>query len=328
MIISASRRTDIPTFYSQWFFNRIKEGFVCVRNPMNTHQISKVSLSPDVVDGIVFWTKNPIPMINRLDEIKDYIYYFQFTLNAYSTDIEANIPSKNDVIIPAFQALSRKIGSHRVIWRYDPILLTPKYCIEYHTQYFNEIAKRLSGYTNKCIISFVDLYRNTVNNTKGLDLLPLGTDEMIELAQRLVDIAIKYGFKIESCSEKIDLEQFGISHGHCVDCDLFEQLLGQKLDLNKDKNQREECGCVTSIDIGMYNTCNNGCKYCYANFSQNTVHKNYLAHDPDSPLISGYILPNDVVKLRELKSCKQCQLSLFNAKDNPDSDCSSSLNSQ
>lgn len=311
MIISASRRTDIPTYYSDWFFNRIKEGYVCVRNPMNIHQISKVSLSPDVVDGIVFWTKNPIPMMSRLDELENYMYYFQFTVNAYGTDIEAAIPSKNDVIIPGFQKLSQKIGPNRVIWRYDPILLTSKYNIEYHIHYFDEIAKRLSGYTHKCIISFVDLYRNTANNTKGLGLLPLGAKEMIELAKRLVAVADKYHLKVESCSEKIDLEQFGIAHGHCVDCDLFEQILGEKLDLSKDKNQREECGCVASIDIGMYNTCKNGCKYCYANFSPRTVAKNSSAHDPESPLISGNIYPEDEVKIREVKSCKQCQLSFF-----------------
>ena len=158
MIISASRRTDIPTYYFEWFFNRINDGYVCVRNPMNIHQISKVSLSPEVVDGIVFWTKNPIPMMKRLHELDSrYMYYFQFTLNSYGKDVEANIPSKNDVIIPAFQDLSRMIGAERVIWRYDPIMLTDKYTIDYHVEYFEKIAKRLSGYTKKCIISFVDL---------------------------------------------------------------------------------------------------------------------------------------------------------------------------
>lgn len=311
MIISASRRTDIPTYYSEWFYNRIREGYVCVRNPMNIHQISKVSLSPDVVDGIVFWTKNPIPMMSRLDELKDYMYYFQFTLNSYGTDIETNIPNKNDVIIPAFRDLSRKIGAERVIWRYDPILLTSKYTIDYHINYFNEIAKRLSGYTKKCVISFVDLYRNTKTNTKDLGLLPLTTKEMYELAARLVDIADRNNLIVESCAEKINLDQFGIAHGHCIDCNLFEQLLGCKLDLDKDKNQREECGCMASIDIGMYNTCKNGCKYCYANFSEKTVIKNHGIHDPSSPLISGIITEEDVIREREMHSCKQCQLNLF-----------------
>lgn len=311
MIISASRRTDIPTYYSDWFYNRIQEGYVCVRNPMNIHQISRISLSPDVVDGIVFWTKNPIPMMGRLDELKDYMYYFQFTLNSYGTDIEANIPNKNDVIIPAFRDLSRKIGAERVIWRYDPILLTSKYTVDYHINYFNEIAKRLSGYTKKCVISFVDLYRNTKANTKDLGLLPLTAKEMYELAARLVEIADRNNLIVESCAEKINLDQFGIVHGHCIDCNLFEQLLGCKLDLDKDKNQREECGCMASIDIGMYNTCKNGCKYCYANYSEKTVIKKHGIHDPSSPLISGIITEEDVIRERKINSCKQCQLNLF-----------------
>ena len=311
MIISASRRTDIPTYYSEWLFNRIKAGYVYVRNPMNIHQISKISLTRDFVDGFVFWTKNPMPMMNRIHELSDYKYYFQFTVNSYGKDIEANIPNKNDVIIPAFKKLSDLIGPERIIWRYDPILLTQQYSVEYHAKYFEEIAKRLSGYTHKCVISFVDLYRNTQTNTKGLGLLPLGQNEMFAIAKRLAEIANNNNLIVESCAEKINLEQFGIAHGHCIDCNLFESLLGCKLDVGKDKNQREECGCVASIDIGMYNTCKNGCKYCYANYSANTDTKNALAHNPDSPLIAGGLLPDDIVKSREMKSCRQCQLNMF-----------------
>ena len=311
MIISASRRTDIPTYYSEWLFNRIKEGYVCVRNPMNIHQISKISLSPKVVDGIVFWTKNPLPMISRLDELKEYTYYFQYTINSYGKDIEKNVPNKNDIIIPAFKELSRKIGPERVIWRYDPILLNSQYTIEYHVNYFEEIAKRLSGFTHKCVISFVDLYRNTKTNANTLSFRQPTHDEMIELAKRMVDIAKKSNLIIESCAEKIDLTSFGISHGHCIDCQLFETLLGCKLNLEKDKNQREECGCMASIDIGMYNTCKNGCAYCYATHSENSVLKNSSLHDPLSPLISGQIQDDDVIKERIIKSCKNCQLNLF-----------------
>ena len=140
MIISASRRTDIPTYYSDWFFNRIKEGFVFVRNPMNAHQISRIDLRPDVVDGIVFWTKNPLPMLDRLDLLKEYTYYFQFTLTSYGEDVESNIPSKSNVIIPSFQRLSDKLGPERVIWRYDPIFLSQKYSIDYHIHYFEMLA--------------------------------------------------------------------------------------------------------------------------------------------------------------------------------------------
>ena len=156
MIISASRRTDIPTYYSEWFFNRLHEGYVLVRNPMNIHQVSKITLNPDVVDGIVFWTKNPTPMLDKLDQLNDYTYYFQFTLNAYGRDVETGVPSKNNVIIPAFQKLSDKIGPERVIWRYDPIFISKIYTIDYHLHYFEQLAKRLSPYTKKCTISFLD----------------------------------------------------------------------------------------------------------------------------------------------------------------------------
>ncbi|NLG92933.1 MAG: DUF1848 domain-containing protein [Clostridiales bacterium] len=311
MIVSASRRTDIPTYYSDWFFNRIKAGYAYVRNPMNFHQVSKISLEPDVVDGFVFWTKNPIPMLHRLDELGDYKYYFQFTVNSYGKDIESNIPSKNDVIIPAFKKLSDRIGPERVIWRYDPILLTERYSIEYHAKYFAEIAKRLAGYTHKCVISFVDFYKNTRANAKELGLLPLGQDEMVEMAKRLSEIADDNNFIMEACAEEMNLEQFGIARAHCIDCNLFESLLGCKLDVGKDKNQRKECGCAASVDIGMYNTCQNGCKYCYANYSANTVAKNTFAHNPDSPLLAGELLSDDVVKIREMKSCRQSQLNMF-----------------
>ena len=311
MIISASRRTDIPTYYSEWFINRVRDGYLYVRNPMNIHQISKITLSPNVIDGIVFWTKNPIPMMQYLDELNNYAYYFQFTVNAYGKDVEVNVPNKNDVIIPAFRKLSNRIGRDRVIWRYDPILLTEKYTMDYHVNYFNELAKRLSGYTHKCVISFVDLYRNTQAHLKELNILPLGEKEMYELAERLVEIANKNNLIVESCAEKINLEQFGIQHGHCIDCQLFEKILNCKINILKDKNQRLECGCMESIDIGAYNTCKNGCVYCYANFSKTTVIKNMGAHNPSSPLIFGEVMPDDKIVERKMYSLKKNQISIF-----------------
>lgn len=311
VIISASRRTDIPSYYSEWFLNRIREGYVYVRNPMNYHQISKISLSPDVVDGIVFWTKNPGPMMEKLPLLDPYMYYFQFTVNSYGQDIERNLPSKNRVIIPTFRELSNRIGRERVIWRYDPILLTEKYTIQYHLMYFEEIAKRLSGYTSKCVISFVDLYRNIQGNMKELGMLPMGTKEMRMLAEKLAHIGNRYHIAIETCAEEIPLEQFGIAHGHCIDGSLFEKLLGQRLDFSKDKNQREACGCMASIDIGMYSTCRNGCRYCYANHSENMLKASISRHNPRSPLILGDVGEDDVVKERVVQSCRQCQLNLF-----------------
>lgn len=311
MIISASRRTDIPSYYSEWFFNRLEAGFVCTRNPMNPRQVSRISLSPEVVDGFVFWTKNPTPMLDRLSALTDFPYYFQFTLTAYGADMEAGLPSKNDVLIPAFQALSRRIGPARIIWRYDPIILTPKYTIGYHIHYFEELAKRLSGYTEKCVISFVDPYRHLTAVSKNMQFLPLENAGIYELAGRFSDIAGKYNLTLETCAEAIDLSRFGIRHGHCIDGALFEKITGVPFALTKDKNQREECGCMTGMDIGMYDTCRNGCKYCYANHSSAVLHKNILAHDPASPLLCGNITPEDIVKDRKMGSCKMRQMRLF-----------------
>ena len=311
MIISASRRTDIPTYYSKWFFNRLKEGYVLVRNPMNIHQISKINLSPDVVDGIVFWTKNPTPMLNRLHELDNYNYYFQFTLNAYDRDVEPNVPSKNNVIIPAFKKLSKLIGKEKVIWRYDPIFFNNKYTIEYHCKYFEALAEKIGNYTEKCTVSFLDLYRNTARNTQPLNIQRETTEQRFEIMQRFSEIAAKYRLYIDTCCESIELEKFGISHAHCIDKERFERIGNYKLTIEKDKNQRSECGCIASIDIGAYNTCKNGCLYCYANYSNNTVIRNMQIHNPISPLLFGEVGSNDVIKERSVKSCRDCQLSLL-----------------
>lgn len=311
MIISASRRTDIPTYYSEWFINRIREGFVYVRNPMSIHQISEISLSPDVIDGIVLWTKNPIPMLDKLNELKDYTFYFQFTVTPYGKDIEPNIPSKNDVIIPAFQRLSEQLGADRVVWRYDPILLNSRYTMEYHIHAFEKIAQQLFRYTKKCTISFLDLYRNTSNNVKSLELMDITDEKMLAISKALAQIAHNYGLRIDTCAEKIDLKQFGIEHARCIDDRLFEKLLGCSLHVDKDKYQRHECGCIASIDIGMYNTCKNGCRYCYANYSDKTVMANTQKHNPLSPLLFGEIGSDDVIKKRKVESCRNGQMSFI-----------------
>lgn len=311
MIISASRRTDIPTYYSEWLFNRLKEEYVLVRNPMNIHQIGQISLSPDVVDGIVFWTKNPLPMLHRLSELDKYNYYFQFTLNAYDRDVEPNIPSKNNVIIPAFQQLSKAIGKDRVIWRYDPIFFNERYTMEYHCKYFRVLASKLGEYTEKCTVSFLDLYRNTARNTQPLKIQQETKGQQLEIMQRFSEIAKEYGFYIDTCAEAIDLEKFSIAHAHCIDKERFERLGKCKLSVEKDPNQRPECGCIASIDIGTYNTCRNGCLYCYANYSHNTVMRNTQIHNPTSPLLFGEVGSDDVIKERKIKSCKECQMTLF-----------------
>ncbi len=305
MIISVSRRTDIPAFYSDWFIKRLEEGFLYVLNPMNRKQVSKIYLNANIVDCFVFWTKNAEPMINKLhllDE-KGFKYYFQFTITSYQSDIEPGINNKNEVI-NTFKRLSDKLGKERVIWRYDPIFLNEKYTLEYHELWFEAMCKRLSGYTKKCIISFLDLYSKTIRNTKDLHLKQLTTDEMYQIANILSNIAKKYNIEMESCSEKIDLTQYGIKHGKCIDDRLVSQIIGSKLSVNKDDTQRDICGCVKSIDIGQYNTCKHFCKYCYANYNYEHVN-DYCAHyDIDSPLLVANLKGDEKINVRAMKSVK------------------------
>ena len=218
MFISASRRTDIPSHYSEWFMNRIRAGFVLVRNPVNPRQVSRVSLSPDVVDGIVFWTKNPIPMLDRLDGLSGYMYCFQFTLNAYGADTERGIPSKNAQLVDAFRRLSDKIGPERVLWRYDPMFVSGKYTVEYHLKYFEALARRLAGYTGQCTMSFLDVYGNTARNMAPLHARTPSDTERALLAAGLAEIAASYGLRLRSCAEPDSLRRYGIEPASCVDC--------------------------------------------------------------------------------------------------------------
>lgn len=311
MIISASRRTDIPSYYSEWFFNRLNEGYALVRNPMNAHQISKISLLPEVVDGIVFWTKNPAPMLTKLDKLEKYNYYFQFTLTAYGPEVEKNIPSKNKIIIPAFQRLSREIGKEKVVWRYDPIFFNKTYTIDYHCKYFEILASKLAQYTEKCTISFIDLYRNTVRNVKPLKMQMITAEQKIELVERFVATAKKYNIYIDICAEDDDFTKLGVLPAHCIDKERFERIGKYKLDIGKDKNQRKECGCIESIDIGAYNTCKNGCLYCYANYSNTSVNNNVAKHNSESPLLFGEKQEKDTIKERNVKSFVNRQMTLL-----------------
>lgn len=301
MILSVSRRTDIPAFYSKWFFNRVKEGFVYVRNPMNIHQISRIELAPNLIDCIVFWSKNPKPMLPYLDLLKDFMYYFQFTINPYDIRLEQSVPTKNS-IIDTFKRISDQIGPNRVIWRYDPIILTDTISLDYHVKYFEELAKRIEGKTKTCVISFLDLYKKTERNLKDTTVRELSQNEMLILAGKLAIIASSYGMRIQSCAEAIELESVGITHGHCIDNLLIEDLLGVRLVVGKDKNQRPECGCVQSIDIGEYNTCSHMCKYCYANYNKEKVQEKSRHHNPDSPLLIGDVGPEDRISNKKIFS--------------------------
>lgn len=307
MILSVSRRTDIPAFYSDWLYNRVKEGFVYTRNPMNIHRISKILINPDVVDCIVFWTKNPQAMLHRLDEISNFNYYFQFTVNPYSQSIETFVPKKEQ-IIDTFKRLSDKIGSKRVVWRYDPILVTDEIEIDYHIKYFESIAKRLASYTEQCTISFIDNYKKTERNMKCTSARNLSISEIMSISKSISEISRTYNINIQSCAEEYDLSSVGVKHGRCIDRVLIEDILGHSIASKKDKNQRKECGCIESIDIGEYNTCGHNCLYCYANFDHSEVMKKKGNHNTNSPLLIGDITNKDVIKERKCITLKKYSL--------------------
>jgi DNA repair photolyase len=310
MIVSASRRTDIPAFFTDWFINRIREGFLLVRNPMNLHQVGRINLSPKVVDCIVFWSKNPVRMIERLSILKSYSFYFQFTVTGYGQRLEPNVPSRQEVI-NTFVNLSRQIGKDRVIWRYDPIILTDNFDIKYHIHNFENIASQLYRRTRRCVISFVDMYKKTMRNMTAFKIYEISGEQMIELSVALKNVCSKYDIELTSCAEIADLSSYGITHGKCIDDKLIEEISGFTLDVRKDTTQRAECGCVASVDIGAYNTCAHECLYCYANYNHALVHRNYAAHDPNSPLLFGTIAPNDKIYERKAISCRELQQTLF-----------------
>ena len=288
MIISASRRTDIPAFYSTWFFNRLEQGFVMVRNPMNPLQVRKIDLNPDRIGCIVFWTKNPRAMMNELDRLKSYHFYFLFTITPYGPDLEKHLPEKNQVI-DTFIELSQRIGRERVIWRYDPIILSDKIDDNFHRRHFDYLSNRLHSHTERCIISFLDMYKKCAWNLKGLNIKAPGSDDMLQLAGILGEIADQYSIELVTCAEEMDLSGLGIPHGKCIDDELISRICGRHFDLKKDPHQRKTCRCAESIDIGAYDTCPHNCLYCYANTEVLTVQRNMALHDPDSPLLFGQL---------------------------------------
>lgn len=286
MIISASRRTDIPAFFAEWFVNRIREGFVYVRNPVNSRQISKISLNPDAVDCFVFWTKNPSNILPYLNELSGYNFYFQFTITPYGQELEPGLPPK-PFLLELFKELSRKLGHGRVVWRYDPIIISHTVPAAFHVDAFAAMAAALQGYTRRCVISFIDMYKKCERNLRDAELLPINQETMREIAAAFAKIAARNKIELVTCAEEIDLGSYGITHGKCIDDKLITDISGRSLKIDRDKTQRPLCHCVTSIDIGAYNTCLHGCLYCYANSDLNAVKKNVLLHDPLSAFLIG-----------------------------------------
>ena len=292
MIINTGQRTDIPAFYTDWFVNRLKAGFVLVRNPYNPRSVTRYRLSPEVVDLIGFCTKNPAPMLPHMDLLRPYGQFWYVTITPYGKEIEPGVPDKREVL-DSFRRLSDTVGPDRMGWRYDPVFISGEYPAERHIRAFEYMAQTLSGYTRTAVISFVDLYEKTKRNFP--EVRPVTAEQRLQLGKAFVEIAGQYGMTLRPCGEGDELAPFGADCSGCMTVAMYEQALGRRLKVPKTAPARKECACYLGGDIGAYNTCGHLCRYCYANYDAATVRKNLAAHDPESPLLIGHLEPGDQV---------------------------------
>lgn len=307
MIIHTGMRTDIPAFYTEWFVNRLREGYVMVRNPYNPVQVTKYNISPDVVDVISFCTKNPAPFLPNMDLLKEYGQYWFVTITPYEKEIEPKVPDK-EIVMESFKELSEIVGVNSIGWRYDPIFISNKYSVDRHIEDFENMACTLSGYTDTCVISFIDLYKKVLRNFP--EVQEVKKDERIEIAKEFVRIGSKYNIAIKACAEGTELESFGVDCSGCMTVPIFEKAIDGLLRVPKVKGARAECGCLLGCDVGAYNTCGHLCRYCYANYDAKTVMDNMKSHDPKSPLLLGKLSEADVIHNARQESWKDMQLRL------------------
>lgn len=291
MILNISGRTDIVAFYTPWLINRMKEGFVDVRNPFFPKKVSRIYFKN--VDLLVFCTKNPLPILPFLKDIQ-IPFIFQITLTPYTKNIEPNVPDKKKVI-EAILEISKIVGTENVYVRYDPILINDVYTTEYHKKAFEKLCCVLEKSVKHIIISFVDTYKNVEKNKDVLKLKEITMRDFETIGKSFSAIAKKHGIIVQSCYEQDKLEPFGISSVPCVSKELAFKLTGKKFASWKAR----DCGCASMVDIGVYNTCLHLCKYCYANYDERRVQKNTLEHDVHSSLLLGKLNPDDEIKVRE-----------------------------
>lgn len=296
MIISASRRTDIPAYYGEWLMNRLRAGYCDVANPFNPKQVSRVSLRPEDVDAVVFWTKHVTPFLSSLDEIdaRRFRTMFLYTLNAYPKPLEPGLPT-TEQRTDTFRTLASRLGARRVVWRYDPIILSRQITADYHLDTFASLASQLRGSTQRVIISFVDFYRKTARRLSRLEeetgdafcRETLDHPDLPDLVRGLKDAAAANGMEIQSCCEDPRVAELGIKPGKCIDDEWIRSAFGIDVPSRKDPGQRPGCRCVVSKDIGAPNTCLCGCPYCYATSSDDAARRRHARHDPESPMLVG-----------------------------------------
>ena len=293
MILNTGARTDTAQYFSKWLLKRFEEGYVYTRNPLFPNKVTRYELSPDKIDAVLFCSKNYAPILPRLREITDqYRTYFHYTITAYGRDIEPGVPSVEESIRTLIE-LEKIVGRGRIAWRYDPVLLTDTYTVERHLETFAYMAEQLAPHIDRCIFSFVEMYKKLETNMP--ELVPLTEDDKQHLAEGLGATAAKYGMRIQTCGTNGEYSRYGIRSSGCATLEILGRANGCEFRDIKHKGMREGCHCIESRDIGAYDTCLNGCKYCYANKSPQKARENYKLHDPASPLLIGHLEKDDVV---------------------------------
>lgn len=309
MIINTGQRTDIPAFYSEWFYNRIRAGFVRVRNPYYPQQVTEYRLDPEVVDLIAFCTKNPSPMLPRLKELSAFRTFWHVTITPYGRDLEPGVPDREEVM-RTFRALSEIVGREHIVWRYDPVIITEKYSVACHIETFRHMCEVLEGSTSEIIISFLDLYEKTKRNFP--EGRPVTGQERTELGEAFSVSAAKHGFHLNTCLEGNDMAIFGMDCSGCMTREKLEKAFHEELIVPSGKSAvREGCACLLGNDIGAYNSCGHGCRYCYANENQTVVRQNMQNHDPESPFLIGHSMPGDILHRARQERWFTGQMQLF-----------------
>jgi len=294
MILNVSGRTDIVAFYSKWFQNRYKEGFVDVRNPFNRKLVSRIYFED--VDAILFCTKNPSPILDFLEEI-DKPIIFQVTLTPYKKDIEPFVPDKKEVI-ESIKKLSTIVGIDHLFIRYDPIFLSTKYNVDYHIKAFDRLCNLLDGYVQNWIVSFIDDYKNVRKNANILQLMEFTEEDYQKIGTSFSKSASNHNMTVQTCFEERNLIEYGFKKGECLSHEMAFRLTGKtykKWTARKEK----KCNCVEMVDIGTYNSCKHFCRYCYANFDEDQVEKNNKLHNENSSLLVGELEKDDMIKIRK-----------------------------
>lgn len=299
MILNTGGRTDTVNYFSEWLLNRFAAGYAYSRNPFHPDVVNRIDLNPETIDVVEFCSKNYRPILSRLHEITErFNCHFHYTITAYDKDIEPNVPGI-DESIETLRDLSAQVGKEKIIWRYDPVLLTGKYTIERHFATFDYMAGRIAPYVSRCVFSFVVWYKKL----HLPELQPISGQQKELIAKGLGEMAAKRHLYIQTCGTKESYEQYGIHHSGCMTRAVYEHSLGLHFKKVAERGNRPGCRCMESRGLGDYNTCLNGCRYCYANYDHEKARENYRLHAPESPLMIGHLRPTDKIVPLHQESC-------------------------